>query len=134
MGVRYTRRVENLIIIITNKESMGLFSAFSSKSSAGAGSSSNLSSHHISNNTPGKISGLEIDKVHHDLVSKFGQTKGGCIFAGLKANMDKDHGFGSSGISASEVAETIHNMKTDPNDGIDKHTAAEVEDILDKRL
>ena len=111
---------------------MGLFSTFSSKSSVGSGSQ--LSSDHITNNTPGKISGLEIDKVHRDLMSKFGQTKGGRIFAELKANMDKDHGFGSSGISADEIATTIHEMKEDPNDGIDKHTASEVEEILDKRL
>lgn len=121
---------------------MGLFSTFSSKSSSGAGSHASTpsgsahldASHHPNDRTPGKISGLEIGKVHRDLVDRFGRTKGERIYAELLPNMDRERGIGSSGISAHEAEEAIHNMEKNPYDGIDKHDTEKLKDILDKRL
>jgi hypothetical protein len=82
----------------------------------------------------GKITKLEISKVHHDLISRLGRAKGERAYAEIMPNMDRERGMGSSGISASEARDTIHNMEKNPYDGLDKHDAAKVQEVLSKRL
>jgi hypothetical protein len=111
---------------------MGLFSTFPKKPAV-SGSAPHPSSGG-SLDTHGKISRLEIKNVHRDLINRFGRTKGERIYSTLQPNMDKDRGFGTSGISAKEANEALENMSKNPYDGIDKHDTEKLKDILEKRM
>lgn len=124
---------------------MGLLSAFGGSSRPSKPVSGGSSFSHASHPSPsakpsvgsslhGKITRLEIKNVHRDLVSRLGRAKGERAYAELLPNMDRDRGTGSSGISASEVRDTVRNMERNPYDGLDKHDAAKVQDVLNKRL
>lgn len=121
---------------------MGLFSVFggSSSSRPSGGSSFGHSSHPSPSAKPsssplhGKISRLEIGKVHRDLISRLGRTKGERAYAQLMPSMDRERGIGSSGISANEAHDAVRNMEHNPYDGLDKHDAAKVQEVLNKRL
>ncbi len=110
---------------------MGLFSTFSKKPSLSGTTGKPVSSF---GNIRGKISRLEIKNVHRDLVSRFGRTKGERIYSVLQPNMDREHGFGSSGITTREMSDAIENMEKNPYDGIDKGDTKKLRDVLEKRL
>lgn len=111
---------------------MGLFSTFSSSKSSSTPSSSPKASGF--SHMTGKISKLEIGKVHRDLISRLGRTKGERAYSQLLPNMDRERGIGSSGISANEARDVVRNMEKNPYDGLDKHDAAKVGEVLGKRL
>lgn len=123
---------------------MGLFSVFGGSSSSRpvSGSSSLGHSSHpspsvkpsVGSSLRGKITRLEIKNVHRDLVSRLGRAKGERAYAQLMPNMDRERGIGSSGISANEARDTVRNMERNPYDGLDKHDAAKVQEVLNKRL
>jgi hypothetical protein len=107
---------------------MGLFSMFSGKS-GGTGSSPTLSS-----STSRRLSPMEAKReVRADLHDKLGKVRGEEVYNTMAGYLDKD-GFGSSGMSGSEVRDLVHKLEKNHLDNLHSDDIRHVEAILGKHF